>query len=252
MSRPTTCAPSRASVDGDRGADAARRAGDERDLAVERALPVGRRGRRRRRRCGRPGRRRRPTSATAGTAASTRSASSAPGPTQDELRGRAAARLLADRAGEALERALRAPRPVRAVAGGVPSTTTRPDGSTRRMVGAKNACSASSSSSVSMPVASKTSALNVASSPRSRVPDAASSPRRRPPAQVVAQLGGHLAPALARTAPGPAAARRARRRAAPRPRSPGRPASSARAGPASGSPTFLTTSLPIGELAIWV
>ena len=94
---------------GDLLADAAAGAGDERDLAGQRACPVGDLGGRRRcrwRRCGRPGRRRRPTWGRAGRPASTSTARLGALGDVDELDGAAAADLLAERAGEALERAL--------------------------------------------------------------------------------------------------------------------------------------------------
>ena len=128
-STPTTWAPSRASDLGDRLADPARGAGDERDLAGERPVPVdARRASSRRGRCGRPGPRRTPTSARAGSAASTRRRCSAAGCDVHELRGRAAC-------GPPCRSSARGPR-ARAgrsasggalgVSGGVPSTITRP------------------------------------------------------------------------------------------------------------------------------
>ena len=78
----------------------------------------------------------------------------------DQLHGDAAADLLAERAGEALQRPLRGRR--RGPAGrpaGVPSTTTRPERCTRFTLGWKKRCSSTSSVESAMPVASKTSAL---------------------------------------------------------------------------------------------
>ena len=90
----------------------------------------------------------------------------------DQLHGGAGARLLAERAREALERALcgRLAR-VGHDSGGVPSTTIRPQRATRRTVGEKKRVQlAQLRRCPLMPVASKTSALKLCSR-RLRVPD---------------------------------------------------------------------------------
>ncbi len=160
---PTTSAPSRASVVRDRLADPARGAGDERDLAGERAAPSRARARwRPPGRSGPPGRRRRPSAARAGSAASSRSASSAPG--GDVARAgrsrRAPTSLPSERVKPSSARwAVALAR--RAGLGGRRAEHDRPARSAPAAAtsGWKKRCSSTSSVESAIPVASKRSAL---------------------------------------------------------------------------------------------
>ncbi len=221
----------------DRGADAARGAGDERDLAVERAVPVerGDLGDR----LGDPhdlardvGRARREHEAK-------RRVDRILGAVVDldELRRGALADLLADRAGEALERALRGRLARRAARLGHRAEdddapgALRPSGSSgERTPRAREAAAESE-----MPDASKTSALKRASAAASGFQTPASRPaspaaaRTSPSSSVRDARAGAGEYARDRRRPG---GRPARRREAPRRRSAARPARSGRARPA--------------------
>ncbi len=151
----------------DRLADATRRAGHERDLAGQRALPVDlARLRRRARRRGPSDPTRMPTSATARTGASSRSRSPPPARRTRAARVAPLLDLLADRAHEPVERPLRA-RLARVLG-------TRPAGCRARSRARRSGCAGSSvrrtptpraaASRQPIPVASNTSALNVCSS----------------------------------------------------------------------------------------
>ena len=113
--------------------------------------------------------------------------------------------------------------PVRC-SGGVPITTTRGQDSRRRMSGVKNSCRATRPAVSVMPVASKTRALaRVPSS--SVVADAMPSPSR-----VVGRVSARRPSPPSTTSPSTS----------------GEPSDQRSSGVGSGSPRFLTSSLPIG------
>ncbi len=180
---------------GDRGADAARRAGDERDLAVQRALPVDRDRPARRRRSRRPARRRTPSAARAGSAASRRARPRRRGRRARGCRSRRRAAPWRPSARSPRARAARWPRVGScAPAGGVPSTTSaarRLDAADRRVHAARRAprgaCCRRSR------VASNTSALEARVARRLGVEHGGVEARvRRGGAEVVAQRRGGL------------------------------------------------------------
>ena len=235
---------------GDRGADAARGAGHERDLAGQRALPVLRRGRDRLADLDRPGRPRTRSGRRAGSAASTRGC-----PRRRARRARAGpsrrarSSLAAERTKPSSARWATAARASPAAAGGVPSTSSRPLGADLADVRVEECRRAPRSSSARlMPDASNTIAPSGSvSSARSRA--------RRPPAFAAARrvLVGH--PGLgadrrehARGRLGEAAAGRGRR-AARAPRSTGCPGSWRRSRTGSGRPRRRTTRRPGRESA---
>ena len=137
--------------------------------------------------------------------------------------------------------------------GGVPSTITRPDFSTRRIVGWKNSRSAPRPGESVIPVASKTRALNRASAGASGIPDrGVEAGLARGVANLVAQLASAPRRRLRRGRPRPGrrAGRQAPRRAGPRRRSPAGPARSGRARPAAEARRARRSSPPIRLLTI--